>query len=130
MNRAPFTVDGVAYDVTVPMDGLKRSFEVLDGKNAGRLLSGRMVRDIIGTYYNYELQIETQDTGKEAYDALYQALSAPVDAHTVTFPYGQETLTFRAYVSSGSDTLRQVYRDKNYWHGLSVKFIAEAPQRT
>ena len=51
------TVDGTSYDVRVPAGGLKRSFQVLDGENAGRTLSGRMVRDIIGTFYNYELQI-------------------------------------------------------------------------
>lgn len=127
--NAPFTVDGIAYNVVVPQGGLTRSFEVLDGQNAGRLLSGRMVRDIIGTYYNYELQIETLSANPEEYDKLYQVLSAPTEAHTVTFPYGQDTLTFRAYVSSGSDTLRQIHKGRNYWEGLTVKFIAEAPQR-
>ena len=53
-----FTVDGVSYKVRVPAGGLTRSFQVLDGKNAGRLLSGTMERDIIGTFYNYQLQIE------------------------------------------------------------------------
>lgn len=128
--NAPFTIDGVAYNVVVPAGGLKRSFEVLDGKNAGRLLSGRMVRDIIGTYYNYELQIEMKDLSPEEYDTLYEALSAPVDAHLVSLPYGQGTLTFRAYVTSGGDALNQMHKGKNYWQGLTVKFIAEAPQRT
>ena len=126
--NTPFTIDGVAYNVIVPAGGLKRSFEVLDGKNAGRLLSGRMVRDIIGTYYNYELQIET--IGPAEYDALYEVLSSPIDSHLVSLPYGQGTLTFKAYVTSGGDTLSQMYKGKNYWQGLTVKFIAEAPQRT
>ena len=50
------TVDNVEYDVLVPAGGVKRSFDILDGKNAGRLTSGRMTRDITGTFYNYKLQ--------------------------------------------------------------------------
>ena len=42
-----FTVDGVAYKVKVPPGGLKRSFDVLDGPNAGRMLGGAMTRDVI-----------------------------------------------------------------------------------
>lgn len=55
------TVDNVEYDVLVPAGGVKRSFDILDGKNAGRLTSGRMTRDITGTFYNYELQIYPKD---------------------------------------------------------------------
>ena len=39
------SVDGKNYNVFVT--GLKRSFQVLDGENAERALSGRMIRDII-----------------------------------------------------------------------------------
>lgn len=48
----------------------------------------------------------------------------------ITVPYGQETLTFQAYITSGSDTLRKVRGNKNDWTGLSVDFIAISPQRT
>lgn len=61
-----FTVDGVSYKVRVPAGGLTRSFQVLDGKNAGRLLSGTMERDIIGTFYNYQLQIEREGASLES----------------------------------------------------------------
>ena len=124
-----FTVDGVAYDVTVPVGGLTRSFQVLDGENAGRVLSGDMERDIIGTYYNYELKIETDKTSLAEYDRLYDVLSAPQDFHTLTIPYGQQTLTFRAYITSGKDSLLRRAGGKNYWTGLSVQFVAKAPQR-
>ena len=59
---APFVLDGVSYKVTVPVGGLKRSFKILDGRNAGRVLSGDMERDVIGTFYNYELQIVAHGT--------------------------------------------------------------------
>lgn len=127
---APFTVDGVSYGVRVPSGGLKRSFKVLDGPNAGRMLSGEMKRDVIGTYYNYQVEILRDSASLAEYDRLYQVLSAPVDSHTVSFPYGQSTLTFQAYVTEGSDGLTRKTAGGNYWGGLSVQFTAMAPQRT
>ena len=126
----PFTVDGRAYNVSVPAGGLKRSFQVLDGPNAGRLMSGDMERDIIGTYYNYTLNIETRKMSLNEYDELYETLSAPVNFHTITVPYGQRTLSFTAYVTDGEDSLTRIANSKNYWTGLSIKFVAKAPQRT
>lgn len=125
----PFTVDGRAYNVSVPAGGLKRSFQVLDGPNAGRLLSGDMERDIIGTYYNYTLQIETRKMSLGEYDELYETLSAPVNFHQITVPYGQSTLSFTAYVTDGEDSLTRIAGSNNYWTGLSIKFVAKAPQR-
>lgn len=45
---AVFSVDGIRYNVTVPAGGIKRSASVLDGDNAGRVKSGRMVRPMSG----------------------------------------------------------------------------------
>lgn len=124
------TVDGISYNVTIPVGGLRRSFQVLDGENAGRTLSGKMFRDIIGTFYNYELQLEPVKQQLVQYDALYQVLSDPTkDSHTIILPYGQETLTFNAYVTSGQDALSRISGGKNYWNGLTLQFIAMEPQR-
>lgn len=122
------SVDGKNYNVFVT--GLKRSFQILDGENAERALSGRMIRDIIGTFYNYEMTIRPV-VGKYAdYDALYEVLSAPEDSHKVVLPYGQKTLTFNAYVTSGQDNLIVKTDKESYWNGLTFQFIAMAPQRT
>lgn len=123
-------IDGINYNIMIPENGIKRSFSIADTDNAGRLLNGTMVRDIIGTYYNYNIMFETKYLSTAEYDDLYTKLSAPVDYHIITVPYGQETLTFQAYITSGSDTLRKVRNNTNNWTGLSVDFIAISPQRT
>ena len=125
-----FTVDGHAYEVTVPAGGLKRSGQVMDGDKAGRLQTGRMERDIIGTFYNYSLQIETQNLNAAEYDELYHVLSAPVDYHTITLPYGQSTITFEAYVSNVNDELKLMQENRNIWGGLTFNFVAMEPQRS
>lgn len=124
-----FTVNGRAYNVVVPDGGLKRSGKVLDGENAERAKSGRMIRDIIGTYYNYSLQLDTANLDVAEYDALYEVLSAPVDYHVITMPYGQGTITFDAYVANVDDELKRMEPGRNLWGNLTFNFIAMAPRR-
>ena len=126
---AIFAVDGVEYHVKVPEKGITRSFSVLDTDKSGRSQSGDMIRDIIGTYYNYTIQIDTENLDFEEYDKLYEELSSPKDWHMITVPYGQGTLTFKAYVTSGEDTLGMVYKSGKKWSGLKINFIAMSPQR-
>lgn len=123
-----FTLDGKAYNVFVPADGIRRSGQILDGENAGRTLSGGMIRDIIGTYYNYSISIDTQQTDYAEYDALYEELTAPVDFHILTVPYGQGTITFDAYITSAEDTLQSM-AGGNRWGNLTINFIAMDPHR-
>lgn len=129
MSRPVFKVDGIAYRVTVPEGGLKRSGKVLDGDNTARAKSGRMIRDIIGTYYNYAMQVDTRDLDVAEYDALYEALSAPVDYHRITVPYGQGTIEFEAYVSNVDDALLLARDGQNLWGELSFTFTAMEPRR-
>lgn len=125
----PFTLDGRTYNVFVPRGGIKRSGKVLDGDNVGRTQSGVMIRDVIGTYYNYTIEIDTSKTSVSDYDALYEVLTAPVDSHTLTVPYGQGTLTFQAYVTSAEDALETMEGGVNRWGGLTISFVAMKPRR-
>ncbi len=124
-----FKVDGTEYGGIVT--ALQRSFEVADGENAGRTLDGVMHRDLIGTYYNYSITINTDKLSQSEYNALYQTISAPVESHTIVVPFGNESLTFKAYVTNGTDDLLRQYSETNrYWGNLSFNFIAMEPQRS
>lgn len=130
MTQNLVSIDDVYYNIKIPENGITRSFSVVDTDNSGRNISGDMLRDIIGTYYNYTILFETKDMDSDEYDQLYETLSAPVDYHMITVPYGQETLTFKAYVTSGNDSIKQVTRmGKKVWTGLSINFVAMSPQR-
>lgn len=128
MPQNVFSVDGVFYDVRIPEGGIKRSFSVADTDKSGRVVSGRMFRDIIGTFYNYSITIDTNKLSIQDYDTLYEKLSAPVNSHIISIPYGQQMLTFEAYVTEGEDTL-QTIKNGNLWTGLSFNFIAMQPKR-
>jgi len=119
------------YNVAIPEDGIERDGEVLDGEGTTRYQSGIIDRDIIGTFYNYTIQINTNNLSTSEYDELFELLSSPVYGHDIKVPYGQSTLQFKAYITKVKDKLR--YQDKNgvnHWHDLSLQFIATAPART
>lgn len=128
MKNYVFTVDGVEYR-RLHVLSVKRTFAILDGENAGRTMDGAMQRDIVGTYYNYNLVIDPMESDPEEYDALYEAISSPVDSHEVIFPYGRSVLTFRAYVANGEDELFDASSGMNRWDNLTVNFVAMEPQR-
>ena len=127
MTITPFTVDGKQYNALVT--SLKRKAAVLDGDNAGRTQDARMHRDVRGTFYNYTVAVDTKGVGEAAYDELYEALTAPVDSHVVTFPYGQNTLTFEAYIANAEDDLLRMTEAKNLWGKLTFQITAMSPQR-
>lgn len=123
-----FKIDGKEYIGIVTK--LTRNFEVADGENAGRTLDGNMHRDLIGTYYNYTINITTDRMNQSEYNEMYQTISAPVASHIMIVPYGNEILTFRAYITQGSDELiRRYSQTDRYWGNLSFDFIAMSPQR-
>jgi len=121
-------IDGQAYDIGVI--SLKRTADFLDSEATKRLENGDMYRDLIGVYFNYNLKLEprTHKNGRE-YDRLWDKLTEPVEFHTVTVPYNNETQSFVAYFSNVSDELLMQSGGTNYWKNLSVNFKAKAPAR-
>lgn len=123
-----FTIDGRDYSAIVT--ALKRNFSIADGENAGRTLDGVMHRDLIGTYYNYSITIMTGRLSQDEYNRLYETITAPVESHAIRVAYGNSSLTFRAYITQGSDDLLRQYSESDrLWGKLSFDFIAMEPQR-
>lgn len=127
---AVFLMDGKEYQLEV--GELERSFAVTDTEQSGRTADYSMHRDIIGTFYNYTMKIYPDISNLDSYDEFYDAITDPnYESHEMTFPYNQETLTFRAYVSQGKDKLMS-RKGRNIWalkDGLSLTFTAVEPQR-
>lgn len=123
-----FTMDGKEYNLWVT--DLEREAQVTDTENSGRTNDYAMHRDIIGTFYNYVMTIRPHGEDVTDYDTFYEQITAPVESHDMVFPYGQETLSFKAYITSAKDKLI-IRNGKNLWgrDGVSLNFIAMEPQR-
>ncbi len=122
-------LDGTEYDVRVVYDTLLRSFAIREGANAGTALSGRRIFDLIGTDYAFSMQVEPNPANPTDYDSFFDAISAPVETHTVELPYGQSTISFECYIQAGGDAYHGILGAKR-WRGLSVTFTPVEPQRT
>ena len=125
----PVVMDGVTYRVRVRIGTLEQSFHIDDGDAAGTAISGADIRDIIGTYYDYSMEVEPDPGHRADYDAFFRAISAPVDSHTITLPDGQGTMTFEAMVTSGRHIQKDRVGGVTRWTGLTVEFTAIEPQR-
>lgn len=123
-----FTIDGQNF-ASVNVSALSRGFEVKDGGNEGFALSGLHLRDVVGVYLTYTLTIDAALLSPADYDALFEILSAPKDYHTVTFPYGQSTITFEAEITEGGDNLLLSEDTYNTWQDLSITFRSRKPVR-
>lgn len=129
MDNYKVKIDNVPYNVCVVYGSLKRKFKIYEGSNSGTAITGRAIRDIKGTIYSYDMEIEPNPEDPTAYDSFYQAITQPVDFHTVEFPYGQETLIFEAMITEGNDEYYGSNGNYNEWGKLQLNFDAMEPQR-
>lgn len=128
MIEPPFLLDGIAYNVRVKK--LTRKFSVLDTDKTGRTQNGAMYRDVIGTFYNYSMVVEQCGLDQDAMDAFWEAVSQPEKSHTCVFPYNQETLEQKMYVTGGEQELLVCLEDRNLWGEITLNFIAMRPKVT
>lgn len=121
-------INGISYDVNVAISDYEESFTVLDGENAGRgTKSGRMIRDIIGTYIGHKITFFNKGgtEGNAAFDALWDDLLAlsVEDSVKLEAVDGNKQISYEAYYTTGSRKLRQVINGVNYWDEMSVSFV-------
>ena len=118
-------IDGKSYNI--PVISLKRQAEFLD-KYANRTEDGVLHRELIGVFFNYQLQFGiTTDTAE--YQKLWEKLTEPEEFHTVTVPDEKDEYAFTAYFSNVADEMLRKKANKNFFQNLTVNFIAKAPAR-
>lgn len=119
-------IDGTTYNI--PILSIKRKAEFLD-KYAERTEDGVLHRELIGVYFNYELQFGRTGSLTD-YANLWVKLSEVVEFHEVTVPdFGGSATpyTFSAYFSNVSDELVKESATQTFWKNLTVNFIAQSP---
>ena len=110
-------LNGVEFDAKVAISAYNRNFNVLDGDNAGRVMSGRMVRDIIGTYIGHKITVFRRGSNQAGLDEFWDYLVAHSVDESVQLEAadGQTVLSYEAYYTSASQDLEKVEAGVNYW---------------
>lgn len=118
-------LNGVEFDTEIAISAYNRNFNVLDGDNAGRVLSGRMIRDIIGTYIGNKITVFRRGDNYKGLDNFWDYLVAHSvdDSVMLEAADGQKTINYEAYYTSASQDIEKVDGGVNYWGEIEVNFI-------
>ena len=118
-------LNGRSFDADVAISKYNRNFNVLDGENAGRAMTGRMIRDIIGTYLGHKITVFRRGNNyaglDEFWDYLY--LHSVDDSVLLAAADGQTSISYEAYYTSATQDLEKVENGANYWGEIEVNFI-------
>jgi len=119
-------IDGIDYNVPITKIGLTADF--LD-KFAQRTQTGDLQRELIGVFFNQELQFGIGNENGE-FGRLFDKLTEPVEFHEVSLytPLGQ--LTFTIYTSNVKVEMLKAVGNDTWWSGLTCRFTAKAPNRS
>ena len=118
-------LNGVEFDADVAISSYNRNFNVLDGENSGRVMTGRMVRDIIGTYIGHKLKVFRRGNNYTGIDEFWDYLVAHSvdDSVMLEAADGQTTISYEAYYTSASQDIEKVEGGVNYWGEIEVNFV-------
>lgn len=119
MSLMNMTIDGDTFDVGIIKVTRKPRKETL---TLGTTLDGTIHRAGVGTYFDYEVEIATKRCNVDEYDRLYEVLTDPVAEHSVTLPYGQETITIKADIDISDDSVISDYNTFRRWSSLKITF--------
>lgn len=118
-------INGREFDADVAIEKYNRNFNVLDGANAGRVMSGRMVRDIIGSYVGHKLTVFRRGDNYAGLDDFWDYLvtHSVDDSVLLEAADGQSTISYQAYYTAGQQDLERVENGINYWGTIEVNFV-------
>ena len=118
-------LNGRSFDADVAIYKYNRNFNVLDGENAGRAMTGRMIRDIIGTYLGHKITVFRRGNNYAGLDEFWDSLCqhSVDDSVLLEAADGQTSIAYEAYYTSATQDLEKVENGANYWGEIEVNFI-------
>lgn len=115
-----FYIDAVPFDFWCDIE---RTSKIEESDNSGMMLNGNIKKDPIATYLTYDVTLVVPLGQENLYSTLYEIITNPVKEHTFVFPYNQNTIEFKGFISTVSDRLFRQKDNVNIWRG--TKFTVE-----
>ncbi|MCI7158470.1 MAG: hypothetical protein SO434_04410 [Eubacteriales bacterium] len=118
-------LNGKEFDADVAISSYNRNFNVLDGENSGRVMTGRMVRDIIGTYIGHKIRVFRRGDNYAGLDEFWDYLieHSVDDSVMLEAADGQTSISYEAYYTTGSQDIEKVVNGVNYWGEIEINFV-------
>lgn len=126
-----FKINGKSYNVIVT--SLEENFNILYSENTGRTIAdgAPMILDPFGTFFGHKISVRRKNGYEKDFDNLYELISKPIrveneeDAILFEVSHLQDSIAYRAYVSSGSRKVDRIDEKSNkvYWGELSLNIV-------
>jgi hypothetical protein len=120
------TIDSITFNI--PLKVINRKVEMLY-KRAERTENGVLRSELIGVYFNYDLEAGMSARNVSDYAALWLKITEPVENHTIVMPDVGGSRTFEAYFANIRDEVAKT-GTTNYFRNLAFSVIATSPART
>lgn len=119
------TIDGLSWPIPCKVT---RTAEMTASEISGLMLDRSYFNDVIGTFMTYEVELPCPMNQVDAYNAVYEAITDPVDGHNFVLPYNDGSVEITGRVLSVKDTPFLV-NDSYYWEGCTFTVIANHPSK-
>ena len=118
-------LNGKEFDADVAISSYNRNFNVLDGENSGRVMTGRMVRDIIGTYIGHKIRVFRRGDNYAGLDEFWDYLieHSVDDSVMLEAADGQTSISYEAYYTTGSQDIERGVNGVNDWGEIERNFV-------
>lgn len=126
MREDTIVIDGVRYGV--PVKKLTIKGDALD-KYAERTNDGDLKRELIGIYYNYEIEFMSGYRYPEEYRALWKKITEPEEFHEITLWDEDGEHTFHGYFANPQNEMLRIKNGVTYWKSMSVSVVSKQPTK-
>lgn len=120
-------IDGITY--SLPVKVISRRAEMLY-KYAERTETGVLKSELIGVYFNYDVQVGMSSNNVVDYAALWLKITEPVESHMITLPNESGSITYSCYFANIKDEVVKDDGTTVYFRNMSFSVIARSPLRT
>lgn len=120
------TIDGTNYPI--PIKKLTIKADALD-KYAERTVDGELHREMIGVYYNYELEFASGYRYPLDYVRLWAKITEAEEFHTITLWDENGPLTFEGYFANPQNEMLRIKNGVTYWKSMSVSVVSKSPTK-
>lgn len=126
------SINGTDWGVDVAIQGIERVMTVIEDSNAGKAITGRRIRSIVGTEIGHKVTFFRLGNDYETFDALWDWLveHSVDDSVELEIADGQTTISYEAYYTAAKQKLDVRNNGLNLWDAIEVTFAPIEPQVT
>lgn len=119
-------IDSITYEV--PLKKVTIKADTLD-RYAERTIDGDLHREMIGVYYNYELEFASGYKFPEEYKRLWAKITEAEEFHTITLWDENGPITFEGYFANPQNEMLRIKNGATYWKSMTVSVVAKKPTK-